>query len=92
MLWAKRQHGRDWKTTFYDGHIESFQPKGTNTDNGPSKEDLWFLKFPGDDELYAQKWVALKQWLVDKSLTSKAKASGKNKRGASASQAKSAQV
>lgn len=70
VAWAKRTHGREYLSVFYDGHVESFVPKGESYENKVMKQDIWLLKFPDDDKLYRQNWVGLRKWLQDKSFIS----------------------
>lgn len=66
--WARSEHGKGYRNVFYDGKVESFAPKGTETGKGPSKHDLWKLTFPDDDKLYPQKWDGLIKWLSPEDL------------------------
>lgn len=68
VAWAKKEHGKAWKSVYIAGKVESFVPKGSSTSRGPSKHDIWNLKFPDDSRLYPQKWDGLRQWLSEDDL------------------------
>lgn len=70
IAWARQQHGKEYKSVMYEGHVESFVPKGTEGLKGVSKTDVWCVKFPGDDPPYVLKWDGLRKYLLDDALRS----------------------